>query len=134
MYIFIWLGWLLVVACGNLSLRIWTLSCGRQDLVPWWNLGSLHWDCGVLATRPGGNTGKASSCQHRRCKRLGFIHSIGKIPPQKTMPPYSSILAWEIPWTEEPGWLQFLGSQRAGHKWVHTHAATRSPGKSLILF
>ena len=28
---------------------------------------------------------------------------------------HSNILAWEIPWTEEPGWLQFLGSQRVGH-------------------
>ena len=27
----------------------------------------------------------------------------------------SSILAWEIPWTEEPGGLQFTGSQRVGH-------------------
>ena len=26
-----------------------------------------------------------------------------------------SILAWRIPWTEEPGGLQFIGSQRAGH-------------------
>ena len=28
---------------------------------------------------------------------------------------HSSILAWEIPWTEEPGWLQSIGSQRVGH-------------------
>ena len=28
---------------------------------------------------------------------------------------HSNILAWEIPWTEEPGWLQSLGSQRVGH-------------------
>ena len=27
----------------------------------------------------------------------------------------SSILAWEIPWTEEPDGLQFMGSQRVGH-------------------
>ena len=27
----------------------------------------------------------------------------------------SRILAWEIPWTEEPGGLQFIGSQKAGH-------------------
>ena len=30
----------------------------------------------------------------------------------------SSILAWEIPWTEEPGGLQSMGSQKAGHDWV----------------
>ena len=28
---------------------------------------------------------------------------------------YSSILAWKIPWTEDPGGLQSMGSQRAGH-------------------
>ena len=31
------------------------------------------------------------------------------------MATYSSILAWEIPWTEEPGGLQSVGSQRVGH-------------------
>ena len=30
----------------------------------------------------------------------------------------STILAWEIPWTEEPGWLQSLGSQRVEHNLV----------------
>ena len=31
---------------------------------------------------------------------------------------HSSILAWRIPWTEEPGGLQFMGSQRVRHDWV----------------
>ena len=31
------------------------------------------------------------------------------------MAPHSSILAWKIPWTEEPGGLQSMGSQRVGH-------------------
>ena len=31
------------------------------------------------------------------------------------METHSSILAWEIPWTEEPGMLQSMGSQRVGH-------------------
>ena len=31
-------------------------------------------------------------------------------PPKKEMATHSSILAWEIPWTEEPGGLQFMGS------------------------
>ena len=34
---------------------------------------------------------------------------------EKEMAIHSSILAWEIPWTEEPGWLQSMGSQRVGH-------------------
>ena len=36
-------------------------------------------------------------------------------PLEKGMVTPSSILAWEIPWTEEPGGLQSLGSQSAGH-------------------
>ena len=34
---------------------------------------------------------------------------------EKEMATHSSILAWEIPWTEEPGSLQSMGSQRVGH-------------------
>ena len=30
---------------------------------------------------------------------------------------HSSILAWRLPWTQEPGGLQFMGSQRVGHHW-----------------
>ena len=41
------------------------------------------------------------------------------------MATYSNILAWKIPWTEEPGGLQSMGSQKAGHK-EHT-----SPGTTI---
>ena len=36
-------------------------------------------------------------------------------PTEKAMAPYSSSLAWKIPWTEEPGKLQSLGLRRVGH-------------------
>ena len=36
-------------------------------------------------------------------------------PLEKEMATHSSILAWRIPWTEEPGRLQFTGLQRVGH-------------------
>ena len=35
---------------------------------------------------------------------------------ERGMATHSSILAWRIPWTEEPGWLQSMGSQRVGHE------------------
>ena len=38
--------------------------------------------------------------------------------PEKTMAPHSSTLAWKIPWTEEPGGLQSMGSLRVRHNWV----------------
>ena len=38
-------------------------------------------------------------------------------PLEEGMATHSSILAWRIPWTEEPGGLQSIGSQRVGHNW-----------------
>ena len=44
------------------------------------------------------------------------VHSLGREELlEKEMATHSSILAWKIPWTEEPGRLQSLGSQRVGH-------------------
>ena len=37
------------------------------------------------------------------------------ISPEKAMAPHSSTLAWQIPWTEEPGGLQSIGSLGVGH-------------------
>ena len=37
---------------------------------------------------------------------------------EKAMAPQSSTLAWKIPWTEEPGRLQTMGSRRVGHDWA----------------
>ena len=34
---------------------------------------------------------------------------------EKAMAPHSSALAWKIPWMEEPGWLQSMGSLKVGH-------------------
>ena len=49
--------------------------------------------------------------QETRIQSLGWEN-----PLEKGMATYSSILAWRIPWTEEPGRLQSMGSQRVGHK------------------
>ena len=43
------------------------------------------------------------------------VHSLGPEPLEKAMSTHSSILAWRISWTEEPGGLQSMGSQRLGH-------------------
>ena len=66
---------------------------------------------------------------------LLWIWSLGwEDPVEKAMAPHSSTLSWEIPWMEEPGRLQSMGSQRVGHDWVtslslsplETFAETRS--------
>ena len=57
----------------------------------------------------------------QRLKRLPamretWIQSLGREDPlEKAMAPHSSILAWRIPWTEEPGGLQSTGSRRVRH-------------------
>ena len=44
------------------------------------------------------------------------VQSLGwEDPLEKEMATHSSILAWKIPWMEEPGGLQSMGSQRLGH-------------------
>ena len=48
--------------------------------------------------------------QETRAQPLGW-----EDPLEKEMATYSSILAWRIPWTEEPGRPQSMGSQRGGH-------------------
>ena len=68
----------------------------------------------TLSTEPGlsgGSEVKASACN---------VGDLGSIPGQedpleKKMATHSSILTWRIPWTEEPGGLQYTGLQRVGH-------------------
>ena len=52
-----------------------------------------------------------------RLKRLSSSSSRG-FDPGKAMATHSSTLAWRIPWTEEPGRLQSMGSLRVGHDWA----------------
>ena len=46
------------------------------------------------------------------------IRTILECYTEKAMAPHSSTLAWKTPWTEEPGSLQSMGSQRVGHNWA----------------
>ena len=62
---------------------------------------------------PGGASGKEST----RRKRSGFYPWVGKIPLEEEMTTHSSILAWEVPRTEEPGGLQAMGLQKSQTGW-----------------
>ena len=65
--------------------------------------------------------GRWASLVAQRLKRLTpmqetQVRSLGREDPlEKEMATHSSILAWRISWTEEPGRLQSTGSQRVGH-------------------
>ena len=54
--------------------------------------------------------------KHLPTMRETRVRSLGREDPlEKEMATHSSTLAWKIPWTEEPGRLQSMGSQRVGH-------------------
>ena len=55
-------------------------------------------------------------------------------PLEKGMATHSSILAWRIPWTEEPGGLQSMGSQRVGHLHSQFSVVSGLTFKSLVQF
>ena len=59
------------------------------------------------------------------------VQSLGEEDPlENEMAPHSSTLAWKIPWTEEPGRLQPMGSQRVGHDWA-TSLMCQTPIRSF---
>ena len=58
----------------------------------------------------------AQMVKHLPTMQETWIRSLGQEDPlEKEMAIHSSILAWKIPWMEEPGRLQSMGSQRVGH-------------------
>ena len=58
----------------------------------------------------------AQTVKHLFTMRETQVQSLGwEDPLEKAMATHSSTIAWKIPWTEEPGRLQSMGSQRVGH-------------------
>ena len=85
--------------------------------------GGERWETCWLVEQSEGSPGSASdkepACQCRRQEM--WVQFLGwKDPLDEGTATHSSITAWRIPWTEEPGGLQFIGSQKVGHDWAHT--------------
>ena len=80
--------------------------------------------------------GKEFTWQCRKCEMR--FQSMGQENPlEEEVATHSSILAWKMPWVEEPGRLQSMGLWRVGHYWEtkHTHIWEKnSPGKSQLEF
>ena len=61
-----------------------------------------------------------------------WVWSLGwEDPLEEDMATHSSILAWRIPRTEEPGWLLSMWSQRIGHDWATKHRTAQTYSKNL---
>ena len=89
---------------------------GSPDQQSWQSWRS--WECRELASETnergtampqGGDREEEKHGAHRHKNIHQQLHK------EKAMAPHSSTLAWKIPWTEEPGGLQSMGSQRVGH-------------------
>ena len=76
---------------------------------------------------PGGLDSQESTCN---AGDLGSIPGLAG-PVEEGMATHSSILAWRILWTEEPGWLQAMGSQRVRHRHDRVTKRNRSANWKL---
>ena len=70
-------------------------------------------------------TGRESTWQCRKHRRCNYDLWGRKIPRRRNPATHSSILAWKIPWTEEPGRLQSIGLKRVGQSWARLHTHTK---------
>ena len=86
----------------------------RIRRLPWW----FRWLRNVWET---------STIQETRVQSLGW-----EDPLEKEIATHSGIIAWKIPWMEEPGGLRSMGSQRVGHDWA-TSLPVRIPALSYSL-
>ena len=87
----------------DLGLEISQAKNSAQCYMAAWMGGEFEEEC-----LPGGSVGREYTCNARG---VGSIPGLGRSPGGGNGD-HSTILAWEIPWTEEPGGLQSIGSQR----------------------
>jgi len=110
-FVFVWLI--------SLSRIIHSCHCKWQDFFNDWII--FHYIC--KASLVAQTVKNLPAMQEIQVQPLG-----PEEPLEEGMASHSSILAWRIPWAEEPGGLQSLGSQRVEHDWVtkHTHTHTHT--------
>ena len=78
----------------------------------WW----IVWPCFDFSLRA---FFVAQTVKNLPAMRMTLVRTLGQEDPlEKEMATHSNILAWRIPWTEDPGGLQSMGSQRVAHNWL----------------
>ena len=114
------------INCGT-SRQCYVIQCSKEEFSSHRKMWK-NFKCIVLGERkdfPGVKNLPANADSQEM-----WVWSLGREDLlEKEMATYSSILAWKIPWTEEPFGLQFMGLQRVGRDWAagstHTHTCTR---------
>jgi len=104
----------------------YTENCIHLTYTSWW-VWTYNYTCDDF---PGGSDGKASVYNAGDPGR-----SLGQEDPlEKEMAIHSSTIAWKIPWTEEPGRLQSMGSQRVRHDWATSLTYLHhNPGTNMFI-
>ena len=126
-----------------IQLRLETLQIYHIDL-NYWLIHLYQLKCPLLLV-----TGKTTLKMAWRMRRIVFcvvaqmvknlpamrdtwVWSLDwKDPLEEGMVTHSSILAWRIPWTEEPGRVQFKGFTKVGHNWETKHSTEQSRGSGI---
>ena len=93
-------------------------DCPRPELVHGCRTEADYMELSAKTSFPGGSDGKESASN---VEDSGSILGLGR-SPGKGMAIHSSILAWKIPWTEEPGGLQCMGLHRVRQDGACMHA------------
>ena len=122
----------LKTTCVVWSTSSWRSGPGQGSEAGRWAEGRTSWKkkrAGLLSTVPKLCTGFPGGAVVKNPPAMQEIRvwSLGQEDsPEKGMAIHTSILAWKVPWTEEPSRLQSMGSQRVGHDWAtkHTHTHT----------
>ena len=98
-----------------------TLRGGLQSVTPTQKTKNWLWNqVSQCLGPPRWHSSKASACNAGDTETL--VRSLGREDSlEEELATHSSILAWEILWTEEPGGLQSMRSQRVGYDWVCVH-------------
>ena len=91
-----------------------------KGLIRTWEMHGPHLLLTMSSCKGGGYPGQGFLCVSAVKNPPAMQEIVGSIPgsgrsPREGNATHSSILAWESPWTEEPGWLQSMASQRLGH-------------------
>ena len=112
--------------------RGWVSPCGEEE----W--GTMPWIHFCILTDPnigfpGGAAVKNLPVETEEMQEMKFRSLGRKDPLEEKMATHSSILAWIISWTEEPGGLQSMGSQRVGHNWAYGHTGPNITVKNKVL-
>ena len=137
-----------VAGCLQISCKycaLWgfpTPECSVHPIQAWWAsparlvITQTHWSlplCSCGSSWSGLGPERASlvaqTVKNPPAMQETEVWSLGwEDPLEEGMAPHSSILSWRIPWTEEPGGLQFLRLRRIGNDWTTKH---KNGAKSL---